>query len=315
LMYYFMFRYYEMSFYKEKLGKTLTMLFLCGLMFGLGSACKWIGLYAGAGLAILFFITLWRRWREYRYAQDNIADAEGENKAVFEHAIRVYTKYTWITLGCAVAFFLIIPALIYYASYFPYMLVKDHPYNFQGILDLQKYMYNYHSTLTERHPYEAAWYMWLVDARPIWFYYQADTGIAGAISSISSFGNPAVWWSGLFAAIFCIFSVFRRKGEEKRFLIFLLFGLASQFIPWLFITRATFIYHYFASIPFIILLTVYCVRRIERRFPKVQWLTYAFMAVVIVLFALFYPIISGVPAQKTYFSDVLRWFQSWVFYL
>ncbi|MDP2891644.1 MAG: phospholipid carrier-dependent glycosyltransferase, partial [Bacillota bacterium] len=79
-MFYFMYRYYEMSFYKDKMWKTLAMLGLSGLMFGLGCATKWICIYAGAGLAVLFFIVLWRRWQEYRYALCCEDDAEGSAK-------------------------------------------------------------------------------------------------------------------------------------------------------------------------------------------------------------------------------------------
>lgn len=35
---------------------------------GLGIASKWTGIYAGAGLAVLFFITLYKRYSEYRVA-------------------------------------------------------------------------------------------------------------------------------------------------------------------------------------------------------------------------------------------------------
>ena len=32
-------------------------------------ASKWIGLYAGAGLAVAFFTTLFKRYREYEWAR------------------------------------------------------------------------------------------------------------------------------------------------------------------------------------------------------------------------------------------------------
>jgi dolichyl-phosphate-mannose--protein O-mannosyl transferase len=61
-----MHRYFEMSFYRDKLLKTLTPLAISGLAFGFATATKWIGLYAGAGLAFLFFLSLWNRYKEYR---------------------------------------------------------------------------------------------------------------------------------------------------------------------------------------------------------------------------------------------------------
>ena len=37
---------------------------LGGLAFGLGCAAKWTGIYAGAGLAVLYLGVLYARWRQ-----------------------------------------------------------------------------------------------------------------------------------------------------------------------------------------------------------------------------------------------------------
>ena len=50
LMFYFMYRYTTLSFYREKLWTTLIPLGLSGLFFGIGAASKWIVIYGGAGL-------------------------------------------------------------------------------------------------------------------------------------------------------------------------------------------------------------------------------------------------------------------------
>lgn len=68
LMYYFMYRYSRLSFYDTPLYKTFVPLGACGIAMGLGIACKWTGIYAGIGLAVIFFLTLYRRYREYRLA-------------------------------------------------------------------------------------------------------------------------------------------------------------------------------------------------------------------------------------------------------
>lgn len=66
LMYYFMYRYYTMNFFTDGLFATLKPLAWAGVFFGLGVACKWIGIYAGAGLAVIFFTSLTQRYMEYR---------------------------------------------------------------------------------------------------------------------------------------------------------------------------------------------------------------------------------------------------------
>ena len=39
---------------------------------GFGVASKWTGAYAGAGLGVIFFIDLYRRYREYKFAKSDI---------------------------------------------------------------------------------------------------------------------------------------------------------------------------------------------------------------------------------------------------
>ena len=48
---------------------------------GLGIASKWTGIYAGAGLAVLFFITLYKRYSEYRVAVKNTKWRNKRNKS------------------------------------------------------------------------------------------------------------------------------------------------------------------------------------------------------------------------------------------
>jgi hypothetical protein len=50
-----MYQYITMNFFVDGLKKTLKPLALSGLFFGIGAACKWTSIYAGAGLAVLLF--------------------------------------------------------------------------------------------------------------------------------------------------------------------------------------------------------------------------------------------------------------------
>jgi dolichyl-phosphate-mannose--protein O-mannosyl transferase len=85
----------------------------------------------------------------------------------------------------------------------------------------------------------------------MWFYSGSGYLASGMISSISCMGNPAVWWFGLFAILFiAVRACWQRR--SGRLDLFLLIGFASQYLPWVLVPRSTFIYHYFASVPFII---------------------------------------------------------------
>lgn len=304
LMYYYMYQYYKMSFFADGLVKTLKPLGLCGLFFALGCASKWICIYAGGGLAVLFAASLGMRYREYKHALQN---AETEPKTFARAAS--FKSDLIKTLLFAFVFFIIVPLTVYIASYLPYMLNTVNPYDLNGVWGVQEYMFNYHSTLTETHPFQSSWWSWPIDLRPIW-YYIGGTGSPETVSTISAFGNPAVWWGSFAGVIALVVLCVKRRIKINAETTVIFVALASQFLPWAFITRATFIYHYFASVPFIIFALTYVLGYWEERSAKRKWVKYALLGATVVLFAMFYPAISGAPMSRDY-GQLLKWFPTW----
>jgi dolichyl-phosphate-mannose-protein mannosyltransferase len=116
--------------------------------------------------------------------------------------------------------------------------------------------------------------------------------------------------------------------DDERF--FILIALASNYLPWVIVERKlTFIYHFFASVPFIIFSIVYLINLAKENLvpsfrkkyaerAKVFILMnhaviYAYCAIVLILFIMFYPIIAGTIVDKAYVKTWLRWFTSWFF--
>lgn len=312
LMYLFMAWYVQMNLNREPLWKTLIPLGLCGISFGLGAASKWTCIYAGAGLAVLFFRSLYQRWRESVYAARALksGDYAWEDQALLSRAAKDYGKKAVLTLLFCIAFFIVIPLGIYVASYYPYM-VAGHGHGMEVVWDNQKYMFNYHSGLVDSHAYASPWWEWPLMLRPIW-YYMGTNMPQGVTSTINGMGNPMVWW-GAFAA-FVAFIVRSIKGKRTHASqTFVLIALASQFLPWVLVPRSTFIYHYFNSLPFMILILVYMLRLIwERGKPERRWV-YVYLAAVLIVFVLFYPMVSGIPIGTQY-AKLLRWLPSWMLF-
>ncbi len=315
-MCYFMFRYWQMNFYADGLKKTFVPLGLCGVMFGLGVASKWIGLYAGAGLAVAFFTTLFKRYREYEWARKRLNVTEDEEeKRLCEHVAQSFWPCTIRTCAFCIGFFIVIPIIIYLLSYLPYLLCTEKPYSLADVWDVQTYMFNYHSQLTATHPFQSAWYTWPIIERPI-YYYSNSYAPQGMMQSLAAFGNPAVWWSGLAATIFvggCLALRKVRQRDDASLLTYLMICLGGALLPWVFITRATFIYHYFASVPFIILFTAWVCRPKEATGKLPRWV-WGLLAAAVVLFCLFYPVWGGVMVDKNWAMNWLRWFESWWFF-
>lgn len=330
LMYYFMYRYSELSFYDTPLRKTFLPLGASGICMGLGIACKWTGVYAGAGLAVIFFASLYRRYREYRYAA---SDPEGESAGIpHRRILERFLPCTRNTILFCLCFFVAIPALIYCLSYLPFRDGSDDGLLLR-MLHNQTVMFQYHSTLKATHPYSSPWYQWPIIARPIWYFSGQPGGTLR--EGISAFGNPLVWWAGI-PAFACTLLRWLRNRDRKA--AFLTVGYLAQYLPWMFVTRVTFIYHYFPSVAFVALMIVYnlsCLRReralqqetppetspetspvravsgprSDRRF--LLWMA-LYGAAVFGLFLLFHPVLTGRPVEADFVSRWLRWFDSWV---
>lgn len=295
LMYYFMYVYTSRDFFSSSHRDLLRPLFFSGLFYGMASASKLNGIYAGLGLAVIFFVHLWARGRE-------AARRGGEEKVAFR--LRRKKLLSWCVL-----FFVVIPMCVYFLSYIPVMLIPGH--GPADVLRYQGHMYRYHRYLEATHPFSSPWWEWPVMVKPIWMYQGMDVP-EGKISSIVSFGNPAVWWGGLLAVFATIFFVVKRK---DRTMGFVLGALASQYIPWILIPRLTFIYHYFASVPFVIFCLVYSSRRMYEHTWWGKAVVPVLVVLTVVLFVMFYPVLSGMMVDREYVSRYLRWFPTWYFYI
>lgn len=302
LMYYFMIDYYNTSFYDTRFQSTLKALACSGISMGLAIACKWTGAYGAVGLAILFFTTLFKRYQEYLTAQKKEIKTEKE-RFIISH----FPRYCIVTLLWCILFFIIVPVIIYFLAYLPCMLIKNEGFSIQAVINQTIYMFNYHTQLTATHPFQSTWIEWVLDLRPIWYYYKT---INDTVYSISAFGNPFIWWSGAVSILACI-AIFIKKKTKESYLI--LISYFSQLAPWLLVERCVFIYHYYPSVPFLILAIVYCIYQLDCYKPQYKKHIQVYLVLCVALFILFLPVIGGFGTTKHYINTVLRWMTSWYF--
>ncbi|MDR2421123.1 MAG: phospholipid carrier-dependent glycosyltransferase [Oscillospiraceae bacterium] len=306
LSYLFMYRYIA-SPAGERRTAAWHPLALSGLFFGIGAACKWIVIYAGAGLFVMFVMKLVSDRAELSRVDDGFETGGGRRRVIPE-------------LLAAALFFVLIPAVIYCLSYIPFgtgkgMTIRGgmlwDPDYYKMIWDVQIRTFTYHSqgVLDATHPYSSWWYQWISDARPILYY--LDYPSEGMKSSFAAFGNPLVWWGGLAAMFAMAYRIFKYK-DARAFLIVL--GYLSQLVPWMLVKRIVFAYHYFPSAVFLALALAHMFDTLaERGGRQGKRAAVSFTAGAGALFALFFPAISGVTAPSAYFTNVLRWFPSWPF--
>ncbi len=288
LMYLFLYRYFTEG--------RLRHLAACGVAFGVGAATKWTCLYAGAGLGVL--------WALHWVFQGVQAHRDGDS--------RRYVRRLLGNIGFCLVFFVLVPGMIYYASYYPYGAARGlhgagmyftHEYA-AIVLENQRFMFTYHAGLVATHPYSSRWWQWLLDLRPILYYLSYGDG---TVSTIGAFVNPLLCWGGLLALPVLVYHAAKRE----RTALFILVGYLAQVLPWVFISRLTFEYHYFAATLFLVLALGYVFDRLRQRGSF--GIVYAFTAASGALFALFYPVLTGVTVSRSYAWNVLKWLPDWPF--
>ena len=302
-------------------GRTRDLL-LCGLAFGLGAATKWTCLYAGAGLGVLWlghWIAAFIRVRKDRPEASGSADGREEESRqpetgapcfVHEEGKTILAAFLKNAALCLV-FFVAIPCLIYYLSYLPYGIAEGKPLFSRDytklVLDNQSFMFSYHVSVKAEHPYSSRWYEWVLNLRPILYYLEYLPG--GMRVSIAAFNNPLICWGGLLAVLALLFLALYRKDPNAAFL---LTAYGSGLVPWMFIRRLTFAYHYFASVVMLVPALCYMFRLIESREDRAARIaTGAFTVLAVVLFAAFFPVLSGLKVNNDLTSALLGWLPGW----
>lgn len=311
--YFFMLRFLQSDWRSEKRSHVLFDLGCSGLFMGLSIASKWIGVYAGAGLAVLFF------WHGFRiimleYREHRALDLLEPGKKISPNST-VWLVFLKICFWCLL-FFVLVPGMIYSVSYVPYFAsrhfnsLKDY---FSALWTSQQSMLSYHSTpgLGMDHPFYSPWYEWPIIGKPM--FYAAKSYIFNDELSYSIFciGNPVIWWLAIPAVIIAVWLWIRNRTElldapEKPLpvssaldtsLVFLLIGFLAQYLPWTLVPRGTYIYHYFASVPFLILIISILFHQIKLHSNLIGKITImTVLAGALAAMILFFPYVTGIMA-------------------
>jgi len=197
-----------------------------------------------------------------------------------------------------------------------------------SLYEYHKEMLQFATNLSVRHPYQSQPWDWYVISRPVAFYYQCFTNAAGTrtcpsgytgpmwSSEVLAIGNPAIWWVGTAAIVFCLGWWFTRRDWRAGVAVL---GVAAGWVTWLpFPSRTKFYYYALEFEPFMILCIVLCLGLIIgpvaaslRRRAIGSAVAGAYVLAVLVLFWYFYPILS---AKIIPYSDWLShmWYTGWI---
>jgi dolichyl-phosphate-mannose-protein mannosyltransferase len=266
--------------------KTSTVpLFLAVLFFAFGFSTKWTVLFGFSGqLAMLLALRL----RDVVKLKDGLSSK-----------IKLFFSRPFFAVLCFVG----VAVCIYFLAFVPSMLTGR---SLTDVFDLQWSMLSYHSKLVSTHPFASDWWTWPLILKPIWLAVSRLPN--NMVSTIVAMGNPAVWWTGFMFVILNVEHALKRRNFPSIFLSVLFF---FQWLPFALISRTTYLYHFYSCVPLLCLTTAYFVNKCwNTKHGKI--ITLAYFALVVVLFVLFYPAISGMPASTSWINS-LKWLKSWVF--
>jgi len=180
-------------------------------------------------------------------------------------------------------------------------------------------MLNFHTGLTEKHPYEANPWSWLVMGRPTSFFYESPKGCGAkdCAQEVLALGTPILWWVGTISIAvvigYWIKSLIHHRVDSAANLVVL--GVVAGYLPWFAMQQRT-VFSFYAIIiqPFLIIAIVYCAKLLlgSGLRPAVsQSIVGGIFALIVLCFIFFFPLFTG--QVITYEDWQLRmWFESWI---
>lgn len=291
---FFLYCYAEARRSGESFNATLRYLLPCALSLGLAISIKWSALYSlvTALLVITYF------------------------EFVYNYRDSLRTKLIAVfNIG---ALFIVLPVSLYFSCYYPtvfYPFYKSSGINnfWLFVSSLQPVMYQFHTQMVNHVPNGGGgsqWWQWPLITQPQLVYRWLDTR-----SNLSSLGllmgNPLIWWLFYPSLLLMLIHVLKVR---KFMPLFLFSATLLQFLPYALFGRISYIYYFYISSIFGIMLLGYLFgQALQLKNRRLNYLIVAYVLACILLFIAFYPLLSGLPVNRGYFIKYLLWYHNWQF--
>lgn len=182
----------------------------------------------------------------------------------------------------------------------------------RNLIEYHNAAIGFHTGLDDTHPYQSRPWQWLLLGRPVAFYFSNELpcGAAKCSAEVLLLGTPLLWWSFLPALAATVwFGIARRDWRAGAILVM----VAFTYLPWFYFTSRTMFYFYAIPIePFLILAVVFVLGAImttprgaprdDNRLLTGTIIAAAFVLLVALNFAYFYPIFTGESLPETEWS-------------
>lgn len=322
---------------------------ISGICLGASVSVKWNGLGFLLGVYLIWGgAWLIRLFQNYLGKQD---PEKSGKKRKFTHAnFQLYTKesqlenLTKINLLEIIFYLGVIPAIVYYLIWIPHLQINNNI----GFWELHQQILGFHQRMkntADVHPYCSNWYTWPLMIRPIAYFYETITnnnpakpslppipaGMEKAIYDVHAMGNPALWWLSTFAILILVIELIKRvlfwlKALRKRdknivyfpqpkelwCIFYLVVNYAANLLPWIKVSRCTFIYLYMSAVIFSFMGLAWLVERwLHSNRTQLKKMGFTTIFVILAAFIFWLPVYLGLPLSPESLH-IRMWFRSWI---
>lgn len=282
--------------------KWYFLLVLAGISAGLAASVKWTGLAALGIIAITLiakiFIPSFTKWLTPSASTGKQNYNQYIKEGIISLAVLIIAIFTVYAATFAVHFKLIAKPeaseTFGNAGYNEKVAGKQATF-WEKFNELNTAMFNSHKDLKATHPFSSRWYQWPFDKKPVYYWLQNSTNPENQnVSKIYFLGNPIIWLLALIFLVITVLWIFIKKEREKMkpFHYFLIIAFLANLLPFIFISRIAFLYHYLSAISFGIILLSVCLREL---WPKEKIILFSILIAIGIQFIILSPLTFGWP--------------------
>jgi len=239
-------------------GWRARWLLLCGAAGGMAVGTKWSGALAIVA-ALLIIVVAWSLQRRAVRKVAALAEADDDPEAspsvtqlgppgLTPDAEAVLATPPRGSAGGRIALVLAaliaLPIAIYLLSYTQYFL---HGHTVADFIELHRQMVIFNLHLKATHTYASLAPTWIIDYRPVWYYFEGTKTYHGVIA----IGNPFLWWLATLSLVGAVVLAVLRRSYALLPAAAIILVL---YLPWFLTTRTSFLYYMTPVAPFMAIL-------------------------------------------------------------
>ncbi|MBW4471812.1 MAG: phospholipid carrier-dependent glycosyltransferase [Stenomitos rutilans HA7619-LM2] len=321
-----------------------------GIFFGASASIKWNGLwflFGAYGLWLAAWLLCWLQKR-FPYHSGLQLFAGASDTAQIDRIPRIPLQRLAQVAPWQIALNLgVVPAVFYRLIWIPHLKFNTTV----GFWELQKQILEYHERVPNGpkvHPYCADWYTWILMLRPVAYYYKVEAQGGPLLSTdpavrpgsmviydVHAIGNPFLWWLSTLAIVLVFVVLVQQllnwrttplstegvatsdrrltlSTTEIWLALFIGVNYAANLLPWVKVTRCTFLYHYMGASVFATMAIAWLVDRwLHSKQTNLRMLGIVAIVLIVLAFIFWLPIYLGLPLSTLGFK-LRMWLPSWV---